>query len=453
MTCNIEELDRYLQAEIDASQAPGLGVAVVRDGEIVHLGGYGLADVENGVPVLPDTVFHSGSTGKMFTTTSVLFLLQDGRLGLDDEVLTHIPEGPESWSGITIRHLLSMMAGLGNFELAFSPDENLEGVVLNLWQNHTDEQLIDLARRSPLLHGPGEGYRYSNTGYMLAAFIVARVSGAPYYELLRERLFEPIGMATARDAAWYDIVPNRAAGYRVRDGRLENRYWAAPSLQVTGDGGLYFSPRDIAQWLLELDAPKVLNAGLVELMSTPATMRNGQPSFNSYGLGWQNSELRGHRKIRHGGTWDGFRAEIARFPSRKLSVCVLANMEEAQVARVAQKIVGIVDPALAPYEPIADGAVALTSRDRELLQAIVAHCAPREAFTDEAWRMWSNGWFEQISAMEVHVSSAVLELTQHEDDGAAYRRRYRVELGGYFLHWNIKRDGDGRVSEMRFHME
>ncbi|WP_395450723.1 serine hydrolase domain-containing protein [Aminobacter sp. UC22_36] len=449
-----EKLDRYLQAEVDNSQVPGLGVAIVHDGEIVHLRGYGLANVENLTPVTPDTVFHSGSTGKMFTSACVMFLLQDGRIKLDDPLSRYISEGPESWAGITIRNLLSMMAGFGNFDIVFAPTDSGEGAIpLNLWQDHSDDQLIDLARRSPFMYQPGEGYQYSNTGYILAGLVVARISGKPYYELLRERLFEPVGMATAREASWYDIVPNRAAGHCIREGRLENRYWAAPTLQRTGDGGLYYSPRDIAHWLLELDNPTVLRPETIALMSEPVLMQNGQPSFNSYALGWQNSELRGHRKIRHGGTWDGFRAEIARFPARKLSVCVLANMDEAQVARIGQKIAGIVDPALAPYEPIAEVDADLTQRDNELLQAIVDRRAPRGSFTDEAWRQWNNGWFEQVASSGVTIAGAPLELTHHEGDGGAYLRRYRLEMGGYFLHWTIRRDAGGRVSEMRFHME
>ncbi len=446
-----EELNRYLQSEVDNSQVPGLGVAIVRGGEVIHLAGYGLANVENQVPVTPDTLFHSGSTGKMFTSASVMFLLEDGRIKLDDPLSLYIPEGPESWSGITIRNLLSMMAGFGNFEIVFSRTEAREGgaVPLNLWQDHSDEQLIDLARRSPFEYQPGEGYQYSNTGYILAGLVVARISGKPYYELLRERLFEPIGMATAREASWFELVPNRASGHCIRDGRLENRYWAAPTLQRTGDGGLYFSPRDIAYWLLELDNPTVLHPNTIALMSEPVLMKNGQPSFNNYALGWQNSAIRGHRKIRHGGTWDGFRAEIARFPARKLSVCVLANMDEAQVARIGQEVAGIVDPALAPYAPIADANEAFTKRDHELLQAIVDRRAPRDGFAEEAWRLWSNGWFEQIAACGVTVDGVPLELTHHEADA----RLYRLEMGGYHLHWKISRDAQSRVSEMRFHIE
>ncbi|MET2828334.1 serine hydrolase domain-containing protein [Mesorhizobium shangrilense] len=449
------ELDEYLSSEIEPCKVPGLGVAVVRSGEIIHLAGYGLANVENDTPAGPYTLFHSGSTGKMFTAASVLLLLQDGRIGLDEPLKTYIPEGPPSWAGITIRHLLSMMSGFGNFEITFAPTDIQDGAVpINLWQDHGDQQLIELASRAQLLFEPGQGYQYSNTGYILAAIIVARISGKPYYELLRERLFEPVGMTTAREASWFDIVPNRAAGYCMRDGRLTNRYWAAPTLQCTGDGGLYFSPRDIAHWLMELDNPRVLRRDLVELMSEPASMQDGRTSFNGYGLGWQNSEIRGHRKIRHGGTWDGFRAEIARFPARNLSVCVLANMDEAQTARIAQNVAGIVDPDLAPYEPIVDVDPGMTRRDGHLWQAIVAQRVSRDSFTEQAWHLWDQGRLQQVvAASEANPTAMPWEPVHHDSDGTGCLRRYRLLTGGYHIHWMIKRVADGRVSDMRFHME
>lgn len=449
------ELDDYLATEVEPCKVPGLGVAVVRSGEIIHLAGYGLANIENDTAAGPDTLFHSGSTGKMFTALCVLFLLQDGRIGLDDPLKTYIPEGPPNWDGITIRHLLSMMSGFGNFEITFAPPVSQNGAVpINLWQDHTDEQLIDLASRSELLFEPGRGYQYSNTGYILAGLVVARISGKPYYELLRERLFEPIGMTTAREASWFDIVPNRAAGYCMREERLTNRYWAAPTLQRTADGGLYFSPRDIAHWLMELDNPRVLRPDLLELMFEPALMRDGRTSFNGYALGWQNSEIRGYRKIRHGGTWDGFRAEIARFPARNLSVCVLANMDEAQTARIAQNVAGMVDPVLAPYEPIADPDPGLAECDAGFWQAIMSQCVSPDSFTEQARRLWDNDRLQQVvAASEADPATAPWELVDHHSDGAENVRRYRLPAGGYHVHWMVRRAADGRVSDMRFHME
>lgn len=445
-------LEDHLNAEMERSKIPGLGVAIVRDGQVLHIGGYGLADVEHNVPASSDSIFHSGSTGKMFTAAAVLLLVQQGRLKLDDPVRRYLIETPESWAAMTIRQLLTMMSGLGNFSDAFAPAPIENDVVpLNLWQDHSDAQLLALASLSPLAFAPGESYRYSNTSYIVASLIVARVGGKPYYALLRELLFGPAGMASARDASWTDIVPNRAQGYSRDNGELRNRCWTAPTLLRTGDGGLFFSPRDIAHWFIELDRPQVFRPDIVAEMFEPAQMNDGRPAINGYALGWQNSEIRGQRKIRHGGTWYGFRAELARFPAQKLSVAVLANIDDAQVARIAQQIAGIVDPSVASYEPIADGVPDRTKADDCLIRAIAARTAPRDAFTAEAWQLWSDRWLEQVLVeSESDLGPAPLELI--DDDGTG-RRRYRLPTGRYHMHWSVDRQADGRVSAMRFHME
>lgn len=448
-------LEQYVTAEMEQHAIPGLGVTIVRDGRMLHVGGYGLANVEHDVRATPDTIFHSGSTGKMFTAAAVLMLVQDGRIELDHVLRRYIPEGPESWNEITIHQLLSMMSGLGNFNESFAPTSIVDNAVpLNQWQDHSEEQLIALAALSPRLFVPGESYAYSNIGYVLAGFIVARICGKPYYEFLRERLFQPIGMTTAREASWFDIVPNRAAGYNIRNTCLVNRQWTAPTLLRTGDGGLYFTPRDIAQWFIELDNPSLFSSDSIKGMFEPALMNDGRAAFNGYALGWQNSEVRGHRKIRHGGTWDGFRAEFIRFPSQRLSIAVLANLEQAQVARIAQDIAGLIDPALTAYQPIPETNPATTQGDGDLLRAIAIGQAPREAFIEEAWSNWSRNWLEQaIGESEADLAGAPLELVDHIGNGTAYSRRYRLPIGRYHMHWTVGRTADGRVSEMRFHME
>lgn len=445
------KLEHYLEAEIAAHGIPGLGVAIVRDGEILHLGGYGLANVEHDVRATPDTIFHSGSTGKMFTAAAVLLLVQDGLVQLDHPVVRYLTEVPKSWSGMTIRHLLSMTSGLGNFGDVFAPSPIENNVVpVNLWQDHSDAQLLALASLSPLAFAPGESYLYSNISYIVASLVVQRVAGKPYYALLRERLFAPAGMASAREASCRDIVPNRASGYSLDAGQLRNSHWTAPTMLRTGDGGLYFSPRDIAHWFVELDRAQVFRPDMIELMFEPTLMSDGRLAINGYGLGWQNSEVRGHRKIRHGGTWDGFRAELARFPAQRLSVAVLANIDSAQVARIAHKVAGFVDATVAPYEPVTDLNPALTRLDNSLIRAIAERTAPADAFSEECWRQWSDKWFDQVIAeSESDLGAAPMELV--EDAGT--RRRYRLATGRYHMHWTIDRQGDGRIAAMRFHME
>ncbi|MBN9233012.1 MULTISPECIES: serine hydrolase domain-containing protein [Phyllobacteriaceae] len=445
------ELERYLHAEIEAHEIPGLGVTIVRDGEILHLGGYGLANIEHRVAATADTIFHSGSTGKMFTAAAILILLQDGLLDIDHPVDRYLTEVPRSWADMTIRHLLSMTSGFGNFADVFAPAPIENNVVpVNLWQDHSDEQLLALASMSPLAFAPGESYLYSNISYIVASLVVRRITGKPYYASLRERLFAPAGMASAREASSHDIVLNRASGYSRHSGALRNSHWTAPTMLRTGDGGLYFSPRDIARWFIELDRPRVFRSETIAAMFEPTLTSDGRPAINGYGLGWQNSEIRGHRKIRHGGTWDGFRAELARFPDQRLSVAVLANIDSAQVARIAHKVAGFFDGAVAPHEPVADSKPALTSRDAMLIKAIARRSATSEAFSEECWRLWSDKWFDQLIAeSESDLGVANMELIEDAGD----RRHYRLATGRYHMHWTVDRQADGRIAAMRFHME
>lgn len=447
-------LNDYLLSEIDQQQIPGLGVAVVQHGQIVHLAGYGLANIEHNAAVTPDTIFQSGSTAKMFTATAILLLARDGRIDLDHPLTRYIPEGPAIWSAITIRQMLSMMSGLGNFMEVFAPTPIHDGVVpINVWQDYSSDQLVALAALSPLVFQPGESYEYSNIGYVLAGIIIERITGEPYYSLLKDRVFKPIGMATAREASWFDIIPNRAAGHSIETGALTSRHWTAPTLLRTADGGLYFSPRDIAHWLIELESPRVLSPELLSVMFEPSLLNNGRPAFNNYALGWENAEIRGHHKIRHGGTWDGFRAEIARFPAQGVSVVVLANLQEARVAHIAQTIAGFVDPALAPYAPIEDTDQASTINDRILLRSILTGHPAAEAFTAEAWEAWSgNGWFQQLIASGgVNCTNSTLQLIEHSHKPSKNIRHYSLPTEyAYQMHWFVRRADDGRVSEMRF---
>lgn len=450
----VRPLNKYVIAEIDRQQIPGLGIAVVHNGQIVHLAGYGLANVEHNVAVTPDTIFHSGSTAKMFTATAILLLARDGRIDLDDPLTRYIPEGPSIWSGISIRQMLSMMSGFGNFREVFAPTPVQDGIVpMNLWQDYSSDQLIALAALSPLLFQPGESHEYSNIGYVLAGIIIERITGEPYYTLLKECIFKPIGMATAREASWSDIVPNRAAGYSIETGALTSRHWSAPTVLRTADGGLYFSPRDLAHWLIELESPRVLPPELLSVMFEPSLLNNGRPAFNKYALGWQNAEIRGQHKIRHGGTWDGFRAEIARFPAQGVSVAVLANLQEARVAHIAQTIAGFIDPVLAPYAPIEDSDPTTTINDSALLRSLLAGQPPEEAFTTEEWNTWSaSGWFRQlINRADINCTDGELQLLEPGENPGKNIRHYSLPTeGSYQMHWFLRRSDDGRVTEMRF---
>jgi D-alanyl-D-alanine carboxypeptidase len=232
-TVRADALDDAIQREMQRRQVPGLAVVVVKDGKIVREQGYGLANVEHGVPVTPDTVFQSASTGKPFTAALVLLLEKDGRLKLDDPISRYLHDTPKAWEGITIRHLLTHTSGLGD------PYTRID-----LRKDYTDEELIALEASMPLLFAPGERFAYSNAGYHLLGFISKRVGGKFFGDQLQERIFTPLGMTTAGVISESDIVPGRAAGYERIDGKLQNQRWVAPSLNRTADGTIQLSARD-----------------------------------------------------------------------------------------------------------------------------------------------------------------------------------------------------------------
>jgi CubicO group peptidase (beta-lactamase class C family) len=164
------DVDQYIESVMRQRQIPGLALAVVREDQIVKAKGYGYANLELSSPVTDQTVFQSGSVGKMFTATAVMLLVEDGRIHLDDPITKYFPEGSERWKGITIRHLLNHTSGIPNFT----------SQTINYRLDYTDEELLQKAISLPLDFEPGSKWTYSNTAYVLLGFLIERVSGRFY---------------------------------------------------------------------------------------------------------------------------------------------------------------------------------------------------------------------------------------------------------------------------------
>jgi CubicO group peptidase (beta-lactamase class C family) len=335
-TAAIEAADRYVAEQMEKRRIPGLSLAVVRDGQVVHARGYGLANVELDVKATAETVYQSGSVGKQFTATAVMMLVEEGKLGLDDELTRLLPGSPPHWKGITVRHLLSHTSGIKDYSVP-------------LWHEYTDGDLFRAFAEPPLDFPVGEKWSYSNTGYALLGFVIEKVTGKFYGDFLRERVFEPLGMTATRVISEADIVRNRASGYRLVDGALKNQEWVAPSLNRTADGALYFTVLDVARWDAALYTEKLLKTSSLQQMWTPARLNNGLPAESgdgAYGFGWRMGEHRGHRKVEHGGSWQGFRTQITRFVDDRLTVIALCNLAGCDPGSIAYGVAGIVEPAL-----------------------------------------------------------------------------------------------------------
>jgi CubicO group peptidase (beta-lactamase class C family) len=329
------KIDEYLRTQMQTQQIPGVALAVVRDGKVVLARGYGLANVEHQIPVKPETIFQSGSTGKQFTATAVMMLVEEGKLSLEDKITKYFPDAPESWSAITIRHLLTHTSGMTDYP----PDFDLR-------RDYTEDDLLQRIKAIPLAFKPGEKWSYSNLAYVTLGILIHKVSGKFYGDFLQERIFKPLDMTTARIINEADIVPNRAAGYRVANGQLKNQDWVSPSLNTTADGALYMTVYDMAKWDAALYTEKLLKRSSLEQMWTKVKLNDGKAI--AYGFGWGLAEVRGHRIIEHGGAWQGFKAQITRYVDDKLTIILFANQIRANQTKLVRDIAAIINPDLAP---------------------------------------------------------------------------------------------------------
>ena len=325
-----DPVDQYVRAEMQRQHIPGLALLVARDGKMVEAQGFGLANVELQVPVKPETVFQSGSVGKQFTATAVMMLVEEGKIRLDDPITMYLKDAPPKWNQVTVSELLSHTAGFTDY-----PDN------FDFRKDYTEDELFKVIAGIPLAFPPGTKWSYSNLGYATLGILIHQVTGKFYGDFLQERIFQPLGMTTTRVMSEADIIPNRAAGYRLVKGELKNQEWVAPTVNTTADGSLYFSILDLAKWDAALYTEKLLKRSSLEEMWTPAKLSNGQPNSGDYGFGWSIGNVRGHRVLDHGGAWQGFKTHISRYVDDKLTVVVLTNLGDAEPGVITEHVAGM----------------------------------------------------------------------------------------------------------------
>ena len=322
-----DSVEEYVNAEMQRQHIPGLALLVVRDGNIIRAQGFGVSNLEHQVPVKPETVFQSGSMGKQFTATAVMMLVEERKIGLDDPVTKYLKDAPATWNRISVRQLLSHTAGLTDYPETF-----------NFRADYTEDQLLKIIFSIPLAFAPGTKWSYSNLGYATLGILIHKVTGEFYGDFLQQRIFHPLGMRTTRIINEADIIPNRAAGYRLVKGELKNQEWVSPTVNTTADGSLYFSILDLAKWDAALYTDKLLKRSSLDQMWTPAKLNNGSPNSDHYGFGWYITNDHGHHVVGHSGAWQGFKTHISRYVDDKLTIVVLANLAGADPRRISDHV-------------------------------------------------------------------------------------------------------------------
>lgn len=433
------KVDAYLRAELEKRKVPGVSMAVVRDGKAVLARGYGLANVEHGVPAKPETVFQLASVTKQFTAAAALLLADDGKLSLDDPISKHLPDLPAAWSGVTVRHLLNHTSGIKSYT-------SLPGFFKNARRDYSREELIGLVRDLPLEFQPGEKWAYNNTGYFLLGMLIERVSGKSYGEFLEERIFRPLGMTSTRVNEQLAVIPHRADGYSLEAGKLRRAEFVSPT-QPYSAGALVSTVEDLAKWDAALYIDRPLKASLREEMWTATKLTGGGTA--GYGYGWAVGEANGHKMIEHGGGIPGFSTQITRFPSQRLTVIVLTNLEGGHAGALARGVAALYHPELTvkPAAAIEDRDPKTTERIRKLLLSMAEGKADPEEFTPELRAVLFPGRAKEAQELFTRLGSLnKLELLESREENGLLHRRYRATFGETRLLTAFAINRDGKIA-------
>lgn len=320
-----------LFADYDRPDTPGCALGVIRDGDFVYRRGYGQANLEYDLPITSRSVFRTGSVGKQFTAAAIALLDESGDLDLDDPVSRFFPEFPDWADRMTVRQLVLHTSGIRDYlELAFLSGKGDDA------DYYTDQWVLDLlARQRETNFPPGTEYLYSNSGYLLLAHIVKRVSGQSLREFAAARVFGPLGM---QDTHFHDdhreIVPRRASGYAPADAGFRI---SMTTLDMVGDGGVFTTIDDLLLWDRNFYENRLGGgAAFIERLTTPGRLNDGKVLDYAFGLGVQ--AYRGLRLVEHGGSFVGYRAASIRFPDERLSTFVLCNRSDAPAPELALKV-------------------------------------------------------------------------------------------------------------------
>jgi CubicO group peptidase (beta-lactamase class C family) len=316
------------------ADSPGAAVLVIRDGEVEHQAGYGLADLERNVPITEDSLFHLASTGKQFTALCVIMLKEEGRLAYDDTIGKHLPELARLGDGVTIRRLLHHTSGVPEY---YDTLYNVAALSGGAYLPANGDGLLVLSKWASPAFPPGERFEYSNTGYEVLGSLIERLSGQSFADFVRTRLFEPLGMnqSFSLPAPTRLADPKRARGYQPAEGAFA-LFDSDPLDNLVGSGSIFSSLADLRKYNEALNSDKLLSQAALKDALEPARLNDGTET--GYLFAQFTGKHHGHRYLVHSGGWVGYVSTHLRFPDDKLAVILLWNRNDVPTEEVAFQI-------------------------------------------------------------------------------------------------------------------
>ncbi|NER14708.1 serine hydrolase [Leptobacterium flavescens] len=324
-----EKIDRLLQEKYK-TDGPGATALVAKNGKVIYSKAFGMADLELNVPMKPEHIFEIGSITKQFTAVSVLMLVEQGKLNLDDEITVFIPDYPTHGKRITVHHLLTHTSGIKSYT---SMPVLREIATKDL----TPMELIDVFKDEPMDFDPGEAYRYNNSGYILLGYIIEKLSGESYANFIQKNIFDKAGMNSSYYANHFKLIKGRASGY-MRSNEYINANYISFSIPYAA-GSLMSNTNDLLKWQQAINNNTFVKEETIKKAFTNYTLNNGEPIY--YGYGWAINEINGSPSREHGGGIFGFTTQGIYIPGQDVYVAVLTNCSCNSPGDVTTKIAAL----------------------------------------------------------------------------------------------------------------
>lgn len=328
---DIPALEGLAKAELDATKTPGAAIGIVRDGRLVYAKGFGTSNIETGAPVTAETLFRLGSTTKMLTAAAVATFAAEGELDFGDTVGKHIQGLDPAIAALTVNQILSHTAGLKD-----------EAVMNGRHDDSALGQEIKAWKPDWLFTKPGAIYSYSNPGYWLAGYVAESIAGKPYADVMEERVFGPVGMASSTLRPTMAMTRALSQGHDEVDNKVVVLRPAPDNTSNWPAGSVFSNLTDLSRWVIAMmndgnvDGKQVLSPKVVQALTTPRADIPGERAKYGYGL---NLEERGGVRVwSHGGSRAGYGSFIAMLPGRQAAVIVLCNRTGESLPKTRAKI-------------------------------------------------------------------------------------------------------------------
>ncbi|MRG45234.1 serine hydrolase [Chitinophaga sp. SYP-B3965] len=320
-----DEIDQYIFSQLTDQKITAINIGIIENGKITKVKGYGMANVEDRIPASDNTVYKLGSLSKQMIAAGIMTLIQAGKISLKDTVTKFFKDAPATWNKITIRHLLNHTSGLERESPAF------DALLIQ-----PDSVLISAAYKDPLVFATGTKWQYCNLGYFMLADIIRQVSGRSFPQFMKEEIFSKYGLTNTQTTSTTALIPNKASGYVLTDGKTLSK--AIDYIALRPSGAFISTIPDMLKWEMLMQQGKLLSKQNWQKMWTDVVDADAS---ESYGYGWRVSKYKNRLMVYHGGSLPGFKSAYYRFPDDRTAFIILTNSDHANPNIIAKGVAEI----------------------------------------------------------------------------------------------------------------